>query len=364
MRKDKLILHFSLMRWFTILCFFVFLKLSVLGQDLHFSQGFENPMFLNPALTSCSKCSLLAGLIYRNQWANIDMPIKTYSAFLETKYQPDFMYRDHFGIGGYIYNDVAGDSPLKTTGFVINAALKKFVGWGRDTLYFSAGVGIGGGQRSLNFEKLNFASQWNGINVSNTLPADLSNYNSNVGFVDFNGGINLYYSPYKKSTQYSAGLSLMHINQPDLSFLKSGTIKDPLQMKMTFHTRVFQKVSENTSLMAGALYSSQGDHNEFLLGANISNCITRGVGAAIKINDETESPVSLVYGLWLRMGPLRDISPNIGLSAFGFNLLMSYDIPMFNSAHVVDYKGSMEISLTKNIGCKYKPKCNCKEWGF
>ncbi|MCF8364304.1 MAG: hypothetical protein K9H16_00890 [Bacteroidales bacterium] len=56
--------------------------------------------------------------------------------------------------------------------------------------------------------------------------------------------------------------------------------------------------------------------------------------------------------------------PPGGLSDFGFNQLMSYYLSMFNSAHVVDYKGSMEISLTKNIGCKYKPKCNCGNYGF
>lgn len=347
-----------------LLCFSLIFSVSSIGQDLHFSQSFENPMFLNPALTSCSKCTLMSGLIYRNQWTSIDMPVKTYSAFLETKYQPNFMLRDHFGFGGYVYNDVAGDGPLKTTGFMLNTALKKFVGWGRDTLYFSIGFGIGGGQRSIDFEKLTFASQWNGITVNNTLPAELNNYNSSVGFIDFNGGINIYFSPYNKNTQYSAGISLMHINQPDISFLKSGTVKDPLNMKMTFHTRLFKNISEKTSMMVGALYRNQAVHNELLLGANFSNCITQGAGAAIKINEETESTVTVIYGLWLRMGPLRDIIPNIGLRAFGFNLLMSYDIPMFNSAHVVDYKGSMEISLTKNIGCKYKPKCNCRKYGF
>lgn len=334
------------------------------GQDLHFSQSFENPMFLNPALTSCSKCRMLAGLIYRDQWSGINMPAKTYSAFIESGFQPKFMFRDHFAVGGYIFSDVAGDGPLTTNGIVINAALKKYLGWGRDTLYVSVGFGIGGGQRKIDFNNLRFSSQWNGSNMNPGLPAFLDNYNNSISYFDLNGGINVYYAPYGKKYHLDAGISLMHINQADISFAKANDESDLLPMKITFHTRVTKRLGEIVTVTGGGLFANQGNYNELLFGFNVSQCITLTESAKIQLGSGQESSVGLLYGLWFRMSPLRDIIPSVGISAFGYNLLMSYDIPFFNSVHVSNYKGSFEISLTKNIGCKNKGRCDCKMYGF
>lgn len=335
-----------------------------IGQDLHFSQSFENPMFLNPALTSCSKCKMMAGLIYRDQWSGINMPVKTYSAFIETMVQPKFMYRDHLAFGGYVFSDVAGDGPLTTNGLVINAALKKYLGWGRDTLFVSIGFGLGGGQRKIDFNNLRFSSQWNGTNTTPSLPGFLENYNNNISYFDLNGGINVYYAPYGKKYHLDAGISLMHINQPDISFAKENDKNDLLPMKITFHSRITKRLDEFVTLTGGGLFANQGNYNEMLFGVNVSQCLTLTESAKIQLSSGDESNVGILYGLWFRMAPLRDIIPSVGLSAFGYNLLLSYDVPFFNSVHVSNYKGSFEISLTKNIGCKNKGRCDCKHYGF
>ena len=334
------------------------------GQDLHFTQAFEHPMFLNPSLTSCGKCSHLAGLFYRNQWTNLNMPVKSYSAFYEAKIQPKFMIRDHFAVGGYIFSEASGDGPLKTNGFIMNAALKKYLGWGRDTLFVSLGFGVGAGQRSINFDNLKFSSQWNGLNINPVLPSDLSNYNNQANFLDINGGMSIYYSPYKNSYSFDAGISLSHINQPDISFAKANDKSDLLPSKINIHARLNKYFSETVKVMAGGLFSTQGAHDEFLLGFNLTHCLTPDKTSMLKLDSGVESSVGLVYGIWLRLGPVRDISPTIGLNAFGLSMLMSYDIPFFNSEHVTNYNGSFEISISKNFGCKYKSRCNCRNYGF
>lgn len=336
----------------------------VISQDLHFSQSFQNPMYLNPALTSCSKCDMLAGLLYRDQWTGINMPAKTYSAFFEASLNPNFLYRDHFAIGGFIFSDAAGDGPLTTNGIVINAALKKYMGWGRDTLYVSIGFGVGAGQRKIDFNNLRFSSQWNGSNTNPNLPGFLENYNDNVSYFDFNGGINVYYAPYRKKYHLDAGISMMHINQPDISFAKANDKSDLLPVKITFHSRITKRFGEFVTITGGGLFASQGNYNEILFGFNVSQCITLNESAKIQLSSGEESKIGVLYGLWFRMAPLRDIIPSVGLRAFGYKLMMSYDIPFFNTAHVSSHKGSFEISLTKNLGCKNNGRCDCKMYGF
>jgi len=334
------------------------------GQDLHFTQAFEHPMFLNPSLTSCGKCSQLAGLLYRNQWSQLDMPVKSYSAFYEVKFQPKFMRRDHFAIGGYFFNESAGDGPLKTNGFMMNVALKKYLGWGRDTLFVSIGFGFGRGQRSINFDNLKFPSQWNGLNINPSQPTDLNNYYNHINYWDMNGGMNIFYKPYNARYSFDAGLSLSHINQPDISFAKANDKSDQLPQKINFHARYHRQFSGFFSMMAGGLYSAQNPYDEFVFGVNFRHCLVQKQSARLDFNSGEQSPVGLLYGVWLRSDPVRDISPTVGLTAFGLNMLMSYDIPFFNSKHVTSYKGSFEISVSKNFDCKYKSRCNCGNYGF
>lgn len=347
-----------------ILLFVLALCYTLHSQDLHFTQAFEHPMFINPSLTSCGKCSQLAGVLYRNQWTQLNMPVKSYSAFYEVKIQPKFMRRDHFAIGGYFFNESAGDGPLKTNGFIVNTALKKFLGWGRDTLFVSIGFGIGLGQRSINFENLKFLSQWNGMSINPSLPSDLENYNNQIGYWDLNSGINFFYIPYNAQYSFDAGISLSHINQPDISFAKANDQRDQLPQKTNFHARYHRNFSRYFSMMVGGLYSAQVPYDEFLFGLSFRSCILENNSSGLNFSSTTQSPVGLLYGVWIRSGPVRDISPTFGLNVIGLNLLISYDIPFFNSKHVTGYNGSFEISVSKNFDCKFKPRCNCGQYGF
>src|ERR1700709_1512597 len=58
------------MRWFVILM--LVLKVFICSaQDHLYSQFFNSPLYLNPALTGQFKADLRMNLIYRNQWTNV-----------------------------------------------------------------------------------------------------------------------------------------------------------------------------------------------------------------------------------------------------------------------------------------------------
>jgi len=55
------------------------------SQDIHFSQYFNTPLIINPALTGVFGGDQRAMLAHRNQWASVASPYKTYGASFDTR---------------------------------------------------------------------------------------------------------------------------------------------------------------------------------------------------------------------------------------------------------------------------------------
>src|SRR3954451_6192603 len=91
-------------------------QIETSGQDLHFSQYFNSPLIVNPANTGfIPDGDYRAGINYRNQWANIGNPYKTFSVFGDGQFFADRFENGWIGIGGALMRDVAGSGNLSTT---------------------------------------------------------------------------------------------------------------------------------------------------------------------------------------------------------------------------------------------------------
>src|ERR1043165_5349552 len=55
------------------------------GQDIHFSQFYENASLRNPALTGIFSGDYKAGVNYRTQWSSVSVPFQTVLASAETR---------------------------------------------------------------------------------------------------------------------------------------------------------------------------------------------------------------------------------------------------------------------------------------
>ena len=79
------------------------------AQDMHFTQFYSSPLYLNPAMTGLNVCSRVT-LTYRNQWPGIARSFNSY-----------MLASDHFisdakiGVGMIMANDQAGSGNLMTT---------------------------------------------------------------------------------------------------------------------------------------------------------------------------------------------------------------------------------------------------------
>lgn len=306
---------------------------SLSGQDIHYSQMYSTPLYVNPAFTGNHNCSYRAGVNYRQQAASYTVPFETYTAWGDTRFSPKFLrQRGWFGLGAHLYYDNAGDGDLKKVQGMLFGAYSQ--GFNADnSLYATLGVGVGVTNRSLNANNLVFGDQWDAqlleFNLG-TPSIDLNNLqSSSIFYADFNLGLSLHHLV-NNIWMYEIGGSISHINTPTESFF--GENNNKLARKFIGHVTVQYLLSSSWMIKPEVYYITQSNVSEILFGANM-------VYNAMELK--------MIGGLWTRLG--RDIIPVIGAEYNKFTLLFSYDINV-SSQHVAsNYQGGFEFSLVKKI---------------
>src|ERR1700710_1955242 len=70
------------LRWLLLLML-LFKGLTGVAQDHLYSEFFNAPLYLNPALTGQFKADLRVDMIYRNQWTNVPGPLSYFTGSID-----------------------------------------------------------------------------------------------------------------------------------------------------------------------------------------------------------------------------------------------------------------------------------------
>lgn len=313
------------------------------GQDVHYSQFYSTPLYVNPAMTGNHECDFRFGLNYRQQASYLPVPFETYSAFGDTRFYPKFLKRrGWFGLGGNLYYDNAGSGDLKKTQGMLLGAYSQ--GFNSDnSLYGSLGIGLGLTNRSINYNSFIFDRQWDADNLLFD-PAWSSGENfadNSIFYPDFNLGLALHHLV-NDNWLYEFGVSMSHINRPKESFFGED---NRVERKLIAHAGVQFLALKNLLIRPEAFFAAHEGVQETVFGAN----------AVYGLLD-----VKLYGGLWHRLG--RDIIPVLGLEYSRWIILFSYDINISQQRIASAYEGGFELSLvkkfcerrtTKKDPCKY-----------
>ena len=201
-----------------IICF-VLLRLTCAAQDHMYSQFFNSPVYLNPALNGQFEGDLRMNLIYRNQWSSVPGTLNYLSASLDYNI-PKF----GGGLGLIFTRSSEGTAYLNTS----NVAGVYSYSVGSDNFVLSFGLQAGISNRSIDYSKLIFGDQIDprlGYIAGSTSMADMPQMNNKFYF-DSGAGINLVVG------NFMLGGALQHINRPNNSFTGTPT---KLPMRATAH---------------------------------------------------------------------------------------------------------------------------------
>ena len=227
------------------------------AQDIHFSQFYAAPLYMNPAKTGFFNGNYRMTAIYRNQWRSVTVPYQTISGSLDFSIPTGFDKKDMFGIGMMTFSDRAGDSHFTTNMFEGSVAYNKSLDrWGRSYLGF--GIQAGYINSFLDYTYLSFDENFEGGNTTENFA-----YNT-AGYVDVNSGVEYNYMP-NKFTNVNFGFNVSHINRPVQTFMNDISSAVPRKYVASFGATL--PIASMAAIYPKIAYSKQGPHQEFVCGA-------------------------------------------------------------------------------------------------
>jgi type IX secretion system PorP/SprF family membrane protein len=238
---------------------------SAKGQDVNFSQFFNNPTYFNPAYVGLSQ-GLKARLNVRRQWTGLSNEYHTFS------FSADIADRNIPGAGGIgiiATSNSEGIGIIKSTTFGVMPAVRIQVNR-YSIIQFGALVSVV--SKQVDWSNMVFADQLD-PRLGNIGPSSFTNPgNSPVVFPDFS--IGTIYQMKGAHVVGTFGLAVHHITQPDQSFLEDIS---PLPRKwvahMDFiidlqrHRGAFNR-ARDIKINPGVLFQSQANMRLFSLGIN------------------------------------------------------------------------------------------------
>lgn len=298
--------------------------LSANGQDFHLSQYEAAALNQNPAMTGMFKGQLRVHGHYRNQWSAIatrpfttgiiaaDMPLKKIAVGMQVA---------NFNAGAGHYN-------------VFSALLSLAYDFKIDQNnhhHISFGVQGGAFQKSVQFDKLYFGTQYtpfNGGSFDQSINPGESFAGNSVIKGDLNAGLLYYYGKETALLNPFAGVSFFHINQPKESFFNAN---NPLPMRWVAHGGVKANISEKIQLLGKAFY--MGEKN------------ARELTYALDIHYYLAGPDAyLLFGPTFRNKDAAVIMGGLKMGSFIYRL--SYDINTSSLRPATNGRGGFEMSLT------------------
>lgn len=329
---------------------------TALSQDIHFSQVYNNPLFVNPANVGGFTGYERVVLNYRSQWSSSGSPYNTMGfSFDMPMFQKDGE-KAHLGAGISVYNDRAGDSKFGTT--MPALTFGGIVPTGKYSRFTTA-IQLGYLQRSINLSSVQWGSQFDGKEYNPILPS-LENQSS-VSSGAFDMGVGIRYSIDQKNetfggftfNKWDIGVAAYHITQPKMDALIGG---DKIYTRLVAHTSArFDLKEANFGFMPYFVMFLQGPYSQYNGGLLVRYKFTEGtkitgfftesalyVGAHYRSNDAIVPQVMFEYGAW-----------GIGLS---------YDLTVSTYKQANNLNGGFEVAVKWHDlkGAIFKKRTNSK----
>lgn len=316
------------------LIFSICFSVIAFGQDIHWSQFNDNPVFQNPGNAGHFNGDTRFIGNYRDQWRSVTKPFSTISASVDSK----LMQHKQFGFGGLFFHDVAGDGQFRTVELQLNAAYTLKL-TSDSTHSIRPGINIGLNHRQLNADQFYFDNQYDGIQFN---PAASSNEifqtdrKSNLSI-----GTGIVYEYYKnKRFNITGGLGVFNINRPNQGFFGTEVKRD---VRFNFFAKGIYPIGLDWDVLPAIQFNNQGVYRELLVGGR----------AKYTIIDRLGEYRALYGGLFYRNRDAMFLSLGMDYQQWFFGL--SYDINFSKLVPASNARGGFEIAV-RYIMYRFKPK--------
>lgn len=308
------------------------------AQDPHFSQYFNSPMTLNPALIGKGIADWRALATFRSQWwgGSSAAPFYTTTASLEKKISIGNFDKNSLGIGLSILSDVSNAGLLKNNYFTVGAAYNLSLDEKGNELL---GVGIEAtyANKLLDLGKFEFQSQFGSMGFQRSTPSGDPVSILTNRYIDVNAGVH-YSKVIPESWGYQLGIAVFHAGTPREGVFSNSTYS--VDRRITLQGGLLFYLSNKDEAQISSVSETQGQNNIFTIGAVYK----------AKIKDHTIE--SLHIGVWNRFGDA--LYPYVGVEAKNWLIGISYDIISADIRSSYNSVQSMEFSMVWHFNSQKK----------
>lgn len=301
------------------------------AQDHKFSQFYNSPMNLNPALTGKINSYYRFVVNYRNQYAKISTPspYNTFSFSADAGFLRDQLNDNILGAGLLFVTDHQAGI-LRTNIIMLGTAYHQGFGYGKKH-YLSVGFTGGVVNRSLD-NNIVFADEFNGdgfnqftsIDWQNIQETSIWNWNLNAG-IFWSSSFNDMFSAY-------AGGALFNIVRPKETF--TGSQDNQRDFRYSGNGGFVIDVNRIVLINPNGLFMRQSQATQWIAGTNVSFNLS---------GPRRPYETSLYVGGWYDGNGA--IIGSAGVQYQGFQLGLSYDVTLSTLKDANNGYGAFEVSI-------------------
>ncbi len=310
--------------------FIGFCNFSAKAQDIHFSQFYNSPLNLNPALIGGFNGEFRFVGNQRTQWSSVTTPYSTFGLSADAKN----IFNTPIGVGLSLYQDKAGDSEFSTLQVGFGGAYAIHLKDSTQTITLSGQPVFT--QRSINYNKLQFDNQYNGVVYDANLGNGETFSNNGRSYFNLHGGIAWNYQIAQRK-EVTAGFAMHNILRPQQTFFNED-IK--LHQRFTLHAGGLFAVSAKVDVLPNISFQKQHKFKEIIFGGQGKYHLNNGNYKA------------LYAGVWYRNSDATYF--NVGLDYADFHFGISYDLNLSSLSVASHNRGGFEFAIIYILQ-RYKP---------
>lgn len=335
--KKEISLYINKIMRKLILFLSVFSFSEVMAQDIHFSQFYDSPLNMSPALTG-TDAPFRVNMNYRNQWSAFGKPFQTIAGSVDMALLKNKNKGAYLGAGLNFFQDKAGQTGLSK--MLVAGNISSVLKTGSKS---NLSIGIQGAfnQRSINLSNVRWDNQFNGSAYDPTLSSGEAAGILKKSFFDMGAGMAYNYSSSSKNITsnddftFTLAAGAFHLNRPDQGLAGEDKANMRLSGMMKMHIGV---KGTNMAFEPLASYMKNGELSEINVGMLMRYRLKSG-SSVTGINSESAISFGACYRIQDALYPI------IAYDFSNYSIGISYDVNLSSLTPYSQSRGGFEIVL-------------------
>lgn len=270
---------------YSMVCLAIFFasRIEVVAQDLHYSQFYNSPLNVNPALTGVFRGDQRMIGSLRDQWEFVPVPWQTFSLSYDQKLYRGDREKQFFAFGANFNYDRQGDSKLNLSNLNVMGSYTRIL---NPNNVLTGGVLIGFATRGFNAEDLTWDKQWNGDSFDGSIGSGENFDATRVSFLENAIGLN-YRWQQDSRTNADLGIGVFHLIEPSVTYYDGDSEKLP--RRFAFYGIGNVQLVDALDVQLNLMHQRQESYDETVLSGLAKMYVSR------KRGKETQVHVGLGY---------------------------------------------------------------------